>query len=105
MPREIELEGMGVRIRVWRKGQGLKAKDLARKLKISGGSLSEIENGKSLPSAQTLAAIHTYTNLNVGYVLTGQKSNVGAFAKTMRTLLVEVDADIDHVILKSRKNK
>ncbi|MBT5470242.1 MAG: helix-turn-helix transcriptional regulator [Nitrospina sp.] len=103
MRRNIEFEDLGKRIRNWRKDQGLKAKELALKLKISGGSLSEIENGKSFPSALTLANMHLNTNLNVGYVLTGQMDHEKTGYKTLRTLLIEVDADIDHVILKNRK--
>jgi transcriptional regulator with XRE-family HTH domain len=93
---------MGMRIRMWRKDRGLRANELARKLKISGGSLSEIENGKSFPSAPTLASMHLNTDLNVGYVLTGQAAK--NLKKTPRTLLVEIDANIDHVVLKNRKN-
>jgi len=104
MRRTVELEEMGMRIRIWRKNQGLKAKELARRLKISGSSLSEIENGKSFPSAPTLASMHLNTNLNVGYILTGQMANEKAGGKALRTLLVEIDADIDHVILKNIKN-
>ncbi|MBT5026910.1 MAG: helix-turn-helix transcriptional regulator [Nitrospina sp.] len=91
-----------MRIRMWRKDRGLRANELARKLKISGGSLSEIENGKSFPSAPTLASMHLNTDLNVGYVLTGQAAK--NLKKTPRTLLVEIDANIDHVVLKNRKN-
>jgi transcriptional regulator with XRE-family HTH domain len=69
---ESRIEGMGQRIRSWRKGQGIKGYELARRLNISSGSLSEIERGKNLPSASTLASIHLNTDLNVGYVLTGQ---------------------------------
>jgi transcriptional regulator with XRE-family HTH domain len=102
MRKKGELEEMGMRIRMWRKDRGLRANELARKLKISGGSLSEIENGKSFPSAPTLASMHLNTDLNVGYVLTGQVAS--NLKKTPRTLLVEIDANIDHVILKNRKN-
>ena len=80
----------------------MRATELARRLKISGGSLSEIENGKTFPSALTLASIHQNTNLNIGYVLTGQASD-GGNNEAPRILLVEVDADIDHVILKNKK--
>jgi XRE family transcriptional regulator, fatty acid utilization regulator len=102
MRRNVELEDMGIRIRNWRKNQGLKTKELALKLNISGGSLSEIENGKSFPSATTLASMHLNTNINVGYILTGQVTNEKTSGKTLRTLLVEIDADIDHVILKNK---
>jgi len=79
----------------------MKAKELACRLKISGGSLSEIENGKTLPSALTLASIHQNTGLNVGYVLTGE--NAGGKPHNKRVLMVEVDADIDLMILKRKK--
>lgn len=95
-----EFDGMGSRIRMWRKDQGIKGFELARVLQISSGSLSEIETGKSLPSASTLASIHQNTDLNVGYVLTGQ---VAGEAQLSQTLLVEVADDIGHVILKRKK--
>jgi len=98
---ESKIEGMGQRIRSWRKGQGIKGYELARQLNISSGSLSEIESGKNLPSASTLASIHMNTDLSVGYVLTGQVAGEAVLA---RTLLVEVADDISHVILK-RKNE
>ena len=85
--RKVEFAGMGMRIRSWRKSQGMKAKELARRLKISGGSLSEIENGKTLPSALTLASIHQNTGLNVGYVLTGEFAS--GIPDNKRLLMVE----------------
>ena len=48
--------------------------------------------------------MHLNTDLNVGYILTGQMANQKAGGKALRTLLVEIDADIDHVILKNIKN-
>lgn len=98
MGSDIGFEGMGQRIRSWRKEQGLKSYELARQLNISSGSLSEIETGKNLPSASTLASIHKNTDLNVGYVLTGQTAG-----DAPRTLLVEVADDISHVILTRKK--
>ncbi len=96
--RKIKFAGMGMRIRSWRESQGMKAKELARRLKISGGSLSEIENGKTLPSALTLASIHQNTGLNVGYVLTGEIA--GGTSGDKRVLIVEVDL----MILKTKTN-
>ena len=101
--RKVECAGMGMRIRSWRESQGMKAKELARRLKISGGSLSEIENGKSLPSALTLASIHQNTGLNVGYVLTGEFA--GGKLGDKRILMVEVASDIDLMILKRKKGE
>jgi len=101
--RKIKFAGMGKRIRRWREDQGMKAYELARRLNISNGSLSEIENGKTLPSALTLASIHQNTNLNVGYVLTGQSVSNKPGNKVPRVLMVEVDDDIDLMILKNKK--
>jgi transcriptional regulator with XRE-family HTH domain len=96
---DINLEGVGQRIRSWRKDQGIKGYELAQKLNISSGSLSEIERGKNLPSASTLASIHMNTDLNVGYVLTGQVES----KKISRPLVVEVDDEVIKVILKRKK--
>ena len=97
----IDIEGMGLRIRRWRKKQGLKGYELARQLNISSGSLSEIERGKNLPSASTLASIHMNTDLNVGYVLTGQNERKNI--SFPRSLVVEVDDKVFNVVLKRKK--
>jgi transcriptional regulator with XRE-family HTH domain len=101
MASDIELEGMGQRIRSWRKDQGIKGYELAQRLNISSGSLSEIERGKNLPSASTLASIHLNTDLNVGYVLTGQVAGKKHVAP--QPLIVEVDDNVFHVVLKKKK--
>ncbi len=49
----------------------MKSYQLAQVIGISQGSLSDIENNKSLPSADTLAKLFKYTNLNVIWLLTG----------------------------------
>ena len=96
---ERKIEGMGQRIRSWRKDRGMKGYELARRLNISSGSLSEIERGKNLPSASTLASIHENTEMNVGYVLTGKAAD----KKTARSLIVEVADEVFHVVLKRKK--
>ncbi len=63
---------LGERIRVWRKSKFLKGYELAKILSISQGSLSDIENNKSLPSAETIARLHKLTELNVIWLLTGE---------------------------------
>lgn len=64
--------GVGTRIRQWRKTTPLKGYELAQVLKISQGSLSDIENNKSLPSADTIAKFHANTNINILWLLTGK---------------------------------
>lgn len=63
---------VGNRIRQWRKAIPIKGYELAKILKISQGSLSDIENNKSLPSADTIAKFHTNTNINILWLLTGE---------------------------------
>ncbi|MEK9627890.1 MAG: helix-turn-helix transcriptional regulator [Nitrospinota bacterium] len=63
---------LGVRLRQWRKSLPLKSYQLAKLIKISQGSLSDVENCKSLPSADTLAKLHQYTNLNIIWLLTSK---------------------------------
>lgn len=63
---------LGVRLRQWRKSLPLKSYQLAKLIKISQGSLSDIENCKSLPSADTIAKLYQHTNLNIIWLLTGK---------------------------------
>ena len=71
---------LGVRLRQWRKSLPLKSYQLAKLIKISQGSLSDIENCKSLPSADTLAKLHQHTNLNIIWLLTSK----GPIRKTQK---------------------
>ncbi len=63
---------LGDRLRQWRKSLPLKSFELAELIDISQGSLSDIENNKSLPSADTIAKIHINTNINIIWLLIGQ---------------------------------
>jgi transcriptional regulator with XRE-family HTH domain len=63
---------LGVRLRQWRKSLPLKSYQLAKLIRISQGSLSDIENCKSLPSADTIAKLYQHTNLNIIWLLTGK---------------------------------
>ena len=64
--------GAGPRIRAWRKSVGLKSMDLAQQIKVSQGSLSDIENGHSNPSAMTIKSLFINTEINIAWMLTGQ---------------------------------
>ena len=55
----------GKRLRAWRKSVPLKLMQLSHLIKVSQGSLSDLENDKSLPSATTLANLSTHTDLNI----------------------------------------
>lgn len=63
---------LGSRLRQWRKSLPLKSFELAKLIRISPGSLSDIENNKSLPSADTIAKLYQHTDLNIIWLLTGK---------------------------------
>ncbi len=63
-------DNVGERLREWRKKSKMKLLELAEVIQISQGSLSDLENNKSLPSANTLASLHTQTDLNIVWLLT-----------------------------------
>ncbi|NIU58266.1 MAG: helix-turn-helix domain-containing protein, partial [Phycisphaerae bacterium] len=63
---------LGERLKLWRKSVSLTGTQVAEMIGISQGSLSELENNKSLPSADTLAKLLLYTNINILWLLTGR---------------------------------
>jgi len=63
---------LGTRLREWRKTLPLKSYQLAKLIHISQGSLSDIENNKSLPSADTIAKLYQHTRLNIIWLLTNK---------------------------------
>ena len=62
----------GTRLREYRKVKKLTMQQLADLIGIRQGPLSELETGKSSPSANTLASLHLHTDINVAWLLTGQ---------------------------------
>ena len=64
--------GCGKRIRKWRKAANMKSFQLAEKLKISQGSLSDIENDKSNPSSPTIKAFMVHTDIDIFWMITGK---------------------------------
>lgn len=63
---------IGKRIREYRQNKGVKVADFAALIGISQGSLSDIENGKTKPSAETLASIVRNTDIDATWLLTGE---------------------------------
>jgi transcriptional regulator with XRE-family HTH domain len=66
------VKSLGNRLREWRRSIPLKSYELAKLISISQGSLSDIENNKSLPSAETIAKIYLNTNINIIWLLIGK---------------------------------
>lgn len=66
------MAGVGPRIRTYREGKGYRVKDFASLIGISQGSLSDIENEKTRPSAETLSSLVRNTDIDARWLLTGE---------------------------------
>ncbi len=77
--------GCGGRIRKWRKAANMKSFELAAILNISQGSLSDIENNKSNPSAPTIKAFLVHTDIDICWMLTGELDYVSGKEKVVDT--------------------
>ncbi|EKD36779.1 MAG: hypothetical protein ACD_75C01374G0002 [uncultured bacterium] len=66
---------IGNRIGDYRRGLRYKVAEFAKLIGISQGSLSDIENNKTKPSAVTIEAIVRNTDINPGWLLTGVGPN------------------------------
>ena len=67
---------VGGRLKYWRKVSRLRLVDVATLIQVSQGSLSDLENDKSLPSATTLTGLCQKTDMNICWLLTGEGSMV-----------------------------
>lgn len=67
---------VGGRLKYWRKVSRLRLVDVAGIIQVSQGSLSDLENDKSLPSAITLTGLCQKTDMNLYWLLTGEGSMV-----------------------------
>jgi len=67
---------VGGRLKYWRKVSRLRLVDVATLIRVSQGSLSDLENDKSLPSAATLTGLCQKTDMNLYWLLTGEGSMV-----------------------------
>ena len=67
---------VGGRLKYWRKVSTLRLVDVAALVRVSQGSLSDLENDKSLPSATTLTGLCQKTDMNICWLLTGEGSMV-----------------------------
>jgi transcriptional regulator with XRE-family HTH domain len=47
----------------------MKLKDVSELIGISQGSLSDLENNNSLPSAETIARLYLYTDINIFWLM------------------------------------
>ena len=91
---------LGSRLRQWRKTLPLKSYELAKVIKISQGSLSDIENNKSLPSADTIAKLYQHTDINIIWLLTGKGPLNKVKSSSNNDELSVEDKDLNELIQK-----
>ena len=91
---------VGGRLRYWRKVSRLRLVDVTKLIRVSQGSLSELENDISMPSATTLISLHQKTDMNICWLLTGEGSMV---SKKEENFKVESSAVSD--LMKWMQNK
>lgn len=65
---------IGKRIKELRKQLGITQLDISEKCGISSGNLSNIENGRVLPSANALVDLSNILNCTTDYILKGQST-------------------------------
>lgn len=65
---------IGERIRILRKKEGLSQIEFCKKIKLSQGRLSEIEQGKNNPAFDTLVSIKSVFNISLDWLVTGEYS-------------------------------
>ena len=66
----MKKQTMGKRLKAWRKSRGLTLDQMVEYAGVTQGCLSEYENDKSKPSADTL--VNLTEHMNVGWLLTGK---------------------------------
>jgi len=86
---------VGARLRYWRKLSGLRLVDMAEMIHVSQGSLSDLENDKSLPSSGTLIGLCKKTELNICWLLTGKgRVTVSSHAEEKEVSMVQDFMDL-----------
>jgi transcriptional regulator with XRE-family HTH domain len=66
------VNSIGERIKAYRLKKRITLRDFAKLIGISQGGLSEIENNKTKPGANTLISIVHKNDINPGWLLTGE---------------------------------
>jgi transcriptional regulator with XRE-family HTH domain len=104
---------IGRKIREYRLTKGLKLKEFAPLIGISQGSLSDIENEKTKPSADTVVSIVRTTRINPWWLLLDQgemfdhkqPDMIDPIAKKVLKLLSQLDEDSKRDVLKYAEDK
>lgn len=104
---------VGRRLREYRKSKGIFGKDLAKRIGISAGSFSDIENEKTKPSSDTIASIIRQTDINPVWLMTGDgpmlrgeiKDDVDDVTKMVVEHMRDMDDDARRDVLKHLQEK
>lgn len=80
-------KNIGIRIKERRKALHLTQLQLKEATGLSSGHVSEIENGKILPSSGTLCQLSTVLNCSVDWILTGNSPVSENLDKEQKQLL------------------
>jgi transcriptional regulator with XRE-family HTH domain len=67
-------KNLGSRLRSYRKEKKLTSLEMAAKLGISQGTLSDLENDNTTPSADTIASLVRNTDIDLKWLFTGQET-------------------------------
>jgi len=97
-----KLIGAGPRIRKWRKSKGLKSYTLAKIIKVSQGSLSDIENSKSDPSARTILNFFIYTDIDFIWMITGKSGEIerGEIPVEDPPMIITLPKNVKEILIK-----
>lgn len=68
----MDMSFVGGRIKEKRLSLGLTQTQIMNKTGISSGNMSDIENGKKLPSSSTLCMLSNVLNCSIDWILTGE---------------------------------
>jgi len=71
VPRQKD-KAIGDRLRLFRKSRLSNLQEFGKDIKLSQGSLSDLENGNSLPSATTLISLY-HAGCDIHWLLTGDR--------------------------------
>ena len=71
----MESQSIGTRIKQRRNELGLKQLQIKELTGISSGNLSDIENGKKLPSTPALLALSDKLDCSIDWILKGESRN------------------------------
>jgi len=66
------IEGVGRRLKRFRKSKNLTQKSVASSIGTSSGHISDLESGKKLPGSETLYSLMRNFGLNINWLLSGE---------------------------------